>query len=302
MLAVLSPAQLRAQPPMIDARAEADRKGAALSDSVRVTLTLEGPAPLVVELPKQLLTADADQAWRIRPEGDAARTPLTNGRERWVQTYRLDPYTVGAPLRATFNPVRVNGRPVTWPAVEVVVRKTVGEVDPASAASKTQVTGVEDPPAPPPPPPRASPWPWVAGAVALVVLAAGVAAWRLAGRPKPVPPGEWALAALAKLEAGDAATPQARAEVVERVAMILRTFVERKFAIPATKLTTAELAAAAGEQGWPVEQADPLRVLLEESDRAKFAGDVPDDDRCRGLVRDAVDWVHDVCRPVAQPR
>ena len=33
--------------------------------------------------------------------------------------------------------------------------------------------------------------------------------------------------------------------MAERVAAILRTFVERRFAVPATKLTTGELSAAA---------------------------------------------------------
>ncbi|MCX7901236.1 MAG: hypothetical protein N2483_02890, partial [Burkholderiaceae bacterium] len=31
------------------------------------------------------------------------------------------------------------------------------------------------------------------------------------------------------------------------------------------------------QQGWPVEQADALRVMLDECDRVKFAGNLPDD-------------------------
>ena len=85
--------------------------------------------------------------------------------------------------------------------------------------------------------------------------------------------------------------------MVERLAAILRAFVERKFAIPATKLTTTELSAATEEQGWPVEQAESLRALLNECDRAKFAGEVPDDDGCRRLVRLAAEWVTHVCQP-----
>ncbi|MCI0701646.1 MAG: hypothetical protein L0241_11240, partial [Planctomycetia bacterium] len=66
------PAPLFAQQPVIHADAkDYPKRPVALSEPVHVTLTLEGPAPLVVELPKQML-ADASHAiWRIRAEGPA---------------------------------------------------------------------------------------------------------------------------------------------------------------------------------------------------------------------------------------
>ena len=54
---LLSPLLLRAQPPGVRADAVPDRTAVTLSQTVRVTLTLEGPAPLLVKLPEQLLTA-----------------------------------------------------------------------------------------------------------------------------------------------------------------------------------------------------------------------------------------------------
>jgi hypothetical protein len=289
VVALLFPAPLCAQPPDVRADAKADRELVALSGSVRVTLTLDGPAPLRVKLPDQLLTADADPAWRIRADGSATITPLANGREEWRQVYRLDPYLPGDPLVVSFNPATVNGQQVPWPAVGVKVTKTVGE---ATTAAARPPVGPEDPPSPLPSP-QSGPVPaWVVVVFGVMCGAVLGAAWMRRRKPKPVPPVEWALAALAKLEAGAGGT-----EIVERVATILRTFVERRFAIPATRLTTAELSAAAREQGWPVEQAEPLRALLDECDRAKFAGDVPDDDGCRRLVRRAVDWVNDIGRP-----
>jgi hypothetical protein len=289
---MLFTSMLRAQPPEIRADAVADAKSITLAGTVHVTLTLEGPAPLRVELPKQLLTADANGVWRIRPEGPAAVKPTGKGREEWRQVYRLDPWAEGAPLRASFNPVTVNGQQVTWPAVSVTVTKTVGEV--ASTAARP-VTPLEDVPPPPVTPPQGPVPGWLVAAFGLLCAAVLALAWSRRRKPKPVPPGEWALAALAKLEAAPGA------QTVERVALILRTFVERRFAIPATKLTTTELSAAAGEQGWPVEQAESLRAVLDECDRAKFAGDVPDDDGCRRLVRLAVEWVTLVSRP-SEPR
>lgn len=287
-LLLLAPALLQAQRADIRATAEPDKTTVPYSGHLHVTLALEGPAPLRVKLPDQVLTADADGAWRIRPVGAAEIRPTANGREQWAQTYRLDPFADSTPLVASFSPVTVNGQEVTWPSVTVNVTRSVAPETPPQ-----WVTPPEDVPPPPSQPPAPSALPWVAGAVGLMCVAVLAAAMRRARRPKPVPPWEWALAALAKLEEADAVG----AEAVEQVAAIVRTFVERRFAVPATKLTTGELLAAAREQGWPVEQTDPLGALLDECDRAKFAGDVPDDDGCRRLIRVAVDWLNDVGRP-----
>ncbi|QJW96509.1 hypothetical protein FTUN_4066 [Frigoriglobus tundricola] len=288
----LAGAAAGARPAGVTTDARADRDRITLSGTVRITLAVEGPAPLRVELPKQLLTADADTGWRIRPDGSAAITPAANGRERWQQVYRLDPYTDGAPLVVSFSPVTVNDSKVAWPAVPVTVTRTVSET---TAAAARPVTPPEDVPRPTDPPPDHAPaWAFALGPVCVVLL---MVVWVRRRRPKPMPPDQWALAALTKLSPGGLGG----AEVAERVAAILRAFVERRFLIPAPTLTTAELSVAAEKQGWPVEQAEPLGALLDECDRAKFAGDVPDDDGCRRLVRLAIDWVHDVGRP-AGPR
>ena len=289
LAALASP--LRAQQPDIRATVEGAPKKLALSESMRVTLVLEGPKPLRVELPKQLLTADANVAWRIRPEGAPKITPAGEGREQWRQVYRLDPYAEGAPLAASFSAVTVNGQSMTWPRIEVEVRKSVGEL--ATTPPRAPV-GVEEPREVPTSSPTWSPWPLVACAAAVIVALVSLVVLVRRRRAKPIPPHEQAGAALAKLLAADALG----AVEVERLATILRRFVEGRFAIPATKLTTTELLAAAREQGWPVEQADALRLVLDECDRAKFAGDVPDHDGCRRLVALAVDWVNDVSRPV----
>jgi len=275
---------LQAQPRGIRANAEADKKTVTLSDSVRITLTIEGPAPLRVEPPKQLLSADAHAAWRIRSEGSAVLTPLPEGREQWRQVYRLDPYIPGE-LLVTFAPFTVNDQLVGGPALAVNVTKTVAEADPNAARP---VTPPEDVPPPIIPPTQPLVLPWIAAAVGLMCVLVVLAARLRSRRAKPIPPGEWALTELTKLEASGASN----AETVERIAEIVRALVERRFAIPATKLTTAELLAAAAQQGWPVEQADPLRGMLDECDRAKFAGDIPNDDGCRRIVRVARDWVN----------
>ena len=284
----------RAQPANVVASAEVNPRQVKLSQSVRVTLALEGPAPLrgAVELPKQLLTADADGSWRIRPDGEAEIKPLPNGRERWQQVYRLDPYAPGKPLRATFNPVAVNQQQVTWPAVEVTVERTSSESAPLPEPHS--VTAVEDVPSVNVPLLQdRSLVPWIVGAGTLVCAVGVLAVWMRQRGRKSIPPAERAREALARLVRGDMCGDV----VPEQVAAILREFVERRFAVPATKLTTTELSAATAQQGWPIEQSEALRAVLDECDRAKFAGDTPDDDGCRRLIRTAGDWVDHVSLP-----
>ena len=139
------------------------------------------------------------------------------------------------------------------------------------------VTGIEH--LPPPIPSETSARWWLL--FLIVPLIAAVLVFRRFRRPPgPLPPREWADAAFAKLER-DASGGLA---LVTAIAAIVRGFIERHFGIPAPKLTSEELLAAAEQAGWPVEQTDPLRRLLEECDRAKFAGDVPDEDECLRLL------------------
>lgn len=278
-------APLRAQPGAV-ATAVPDRNRILLSEPVRVALTIEGPAPMrnAVELPDPLLTADADGSWRIRPDGAVEIAALPNGRERWRRVYRLDPYAPGKPLRATFAPITVHGRPLKGPlTVEVTVERTGGD---APLPEALPVTSVEDLP----PALRSPREPFPALAITGAVVAGAVllaAAWRRRRRTKPVPPGAWARGALAELERAGAGG----AEVAGRVADILRRFVERRFGIPAPRLTTSELDGVVGAQGWPADDVRALRALLDACDLAKFAGTAPDAEAAGRLIRAAEGWL-----------
>ena len=89
--------------------------------------------------------------------------------------------------------------------------------------------------------------------------------------------------------------------MIDGIAATIRGFIERQFGIPASKLTTEELLVAAERAAWPVEHSDSIQRLLGECDRAKFAGNVPDNDGCRSLLARGRDWVDLVC-PYAGPR
>ena len=67
LVCAISASPLRAQ--TVTAAATADRTTIRLSENLWVTFAVEGPAPLRVELPENLLAAESMAAWRIRPLG-----------------------------------------------------------------------------------------------------------------------------------------------------------------------------------------------------------------------------------------
>lgn len=297
------PLPVAAQAPL-RATAEVDRSRITLAESVRLTLTIEGPANLTVELPPQLLSREAHAIWRIR-DADGGRvqlTPLPDGRQQWKRVYQLDAFALShppnTPLPLVLNPVWVNRQRVHWEPewLGVVVDRIGGESAPTER-TPFPITGIEE--LPPPPPSAASPWPWpwIAAVGLGVVLVTAVVVWWRTRLPVPVSAEAQALAALELMEGSSVPV----AQQVEEVATIVRKFIESRFGIAARKQTTAELLAAAAEQGWPVEPTHTLRLLLEECDRAKFAGDLPDDDGCRRLIGRARDWINDIGRS-AGPR
>jgi uncharacterized protein DUF4381 len=287
----LIPSLALAQASDISVAATADRKNIELSESLAVTLVIEGPAPLRVELPKQLLVPEAERDWKIQTVGQPILSRVDANRERWVQVFRLDPFDYGQSMAVVFAPVRVNGREVAGAGFQITVEDP--RIEPKATGSM-RVTGLEQLP------PQASSggthlWWWLA--LLIPLIAASIAAWRLRKSPKPLPPREWALVAFTALERD---FPDGQT-LVTAIAAVLRSLIERQFGIPAPKLTTEELLTRIDQSAWPVEHTDPLRRLLEECDRAKFAADVPDHDGCQLLLTQSREWVDLVC-PEPQTR
>jgi hypothetical protein len=281
-----------AQSSDVSVAATADRKNIELSESLTVQLSIEGPAPLRVELSQHLLIPETERDWKIQAVGQPILSRLDPHRERWVQVFRLDPFDHGQSMAVVFAPIRVNGREVAGTGFQVTVE------DPhivPRATDSMPATGIEQLP---PQPPSGDSYVWWWLALLVPLIAASIVAWRLRKSPKPLPPRLWAFTALAALER-DGLAGQA---LVTAVAAIVRGLIERQFGIPAPKLTTEELLARADQSGWPVEHTDPLRRLLEECDRAKFAGDVPDHDGCQRLLHQGREWVDRVCPEPAVAR
>src|SRR5579872_3904733 len=120
---LIFPSPSIAQSPTPFASVSADQKRIQLSESTRAVIVITGAAPLRVELPKKLLVPESDRDWKIQPIDRAKVVPLLGhpGLECWVQTYRLDPYVTGNALSIEFAPLKVNGKEITPPGLEVTV-------------------------------------------------------------------------------------------------------------------------------------------------------------------------------------
>ncbi len=265
--------------PTVTSTATADRTEVRLSDSVRVTLTVDGAAPLRVELPKELLDTASQEVWRLRPSGVVKWDDLPGGRQRWSQTFRADPYRPGkltlgfAPAKA-FVGVAPNPVVVDWkPFPEIEVSSPVQDTDEARP-----VTGIEHVPSLP----STTDSRRLASAILVGLLAAAlggvVVVWMMRRRkPIPLSPVEWATRELDTLEGADGD------DFAERLSDVVRTYLERRSGLPATRRTTAELLAVAAE-GFPVEA---VRPILERCDAAKFAGRTLTTDERRELLTEA---------------
>ncbi|MFO0796532.1 MAG: hypothetical protein U0804_03585 [Gemmataceae bacterium] len=282
---LLLPLLLAAQPAGVVPQAAVAPDSLWLADTARLTVTVEGPAPLRVEVPEkadELLDEASRRVWKIDQPGPPAVTALDGGRERWSRTYRLSPFVPGNPVPVGFDPVTVRAGGA---AVDITFPTVVAEVK-ASGTPPTlegvEVRGIEElPPVTPPPP---EPVGWVLAGVLGAVFAAGVAAglvrkWR--AKPPAPPP---AVRAWAELDRAAAEPPGPAAE---RVAAALREYAARRFGVPAPHLTTAELAAAAWPDHFPADVVAVLADILAACDRAKFAAEAPAAD----LIGPARSWV-----------
>ena len=148
-----------------------------------------------------------------------------------------------------------------------------------------------------------SPWYWIVrGAAVLLILGAAalaVRAWRRRrrrSRPVPAlpldPPHELALTALDELLRAQATDLDSVRWLHFRASEIVRRYIEQRFGLNATDLTTEEISARLGQLATVPDRATPLlRVFLRGADRVKFAGEVPTLEDAHHLIvqgRDAV--------------
>jgi hypothetical protein len=259
-------------------RLESDRSEVALSGELRITLSIEGSAPVEVESPRPL---SSSPDWRVRA-GQPKTVALSGGRERWEQSFQLAPYQAGH-VTLPLEPVQfrtqneLRDRSVSWPPLEIRVTSEVSEADLSKARG---VTGIDELP---PLPSSQFLWPYLAvtGIIGLVGLTTAALLLRRRAHKPMRSPRDQAIDELLRLEAeGDNAV-----DLAQRLADLVRRYLEGRYDLAATRLTTAEFLGAMREKKILTrEQLQSVGELLQRGDLAKFAGLPPSPEECITLL------------------
>jgi hypothetical protein len=292
----------------VEARAQVDRAVATTGDVITYTVTVDYDPSYEVDVPEP----GADIAgFRIL---DVGREPDRSADGRVVETrwYELRADLVGSYV---LPPVTVSYRPKTGQddagarpedAGTVQTSAIFVEVESVLAAAEAEGEDVGDirDLKPLQPPPSHFPWVWI-GAGAAVLLLAGAAVWLLRRRRRaqapPVPPHEVAFEALRALKGTDFSDPEAVRRFHFRISEVLRAYVEGRFGLNATDLTTEEILPRLGEvQGLPAAEAESLCRFLLATDRVKFADHRPTAEEVQQTWERALSFV-EATRPREEP-
>ncbi len=181
LLLMLAPALLveEQRPGRAVCRLEIDSSEISLSGELRVTVSIEGPAPIEADVPR-MPTLSHDWSVRTLPPKTSL---LPGGRERWEQTFVFVPYQVG-PVSLKLEPIRyrtgheVLEWPLTWKPLEIRVVSVVRDLDRDAPRSVTDIETLPDLP-------MGAPWRYFGPCAAVAVAAALVFGWRW--RTKAIP-------------------------------------------------------------------------------------------------------------------
>jgi hypothetical protein len=287
LLIVLMPASVveEQKPGRAICRLERNEAVVSLSGELRITVSIEGPAPVEVEIPTPL-TASKD--WRVRTLSPKSSL-LSDGRERWEQSFLLEPFQVGSvPLKLEPIHYRTGNEvldwPLTWKPLEIKVVSVVSDPDREAPRPVTDIE-IESRPE------RQSAWRYAI----LLIVPIGVAAAAVAGAvlrrrspPMEISATERALTELNRLRENDGPRP----DQLPQVADALRRFLEWRFQLAATRQTTSEFVCSLRKVEEP-EQAivEKIGAILNQCDLVKFAGTDLAREACQSLLRGASDTV-----------
>jgi hypothetical protein len=268
---------------------------AKLSDTLQLTFTLEGAAPLVfdksdIEIQMEQTKALRDMGIWYQCEGKIERAPLADGGERWQMVFLLDPFKNAevmlpfVPLDFTEGPEK-KARHVEWQPIPLAITTEIEQPDLA------EMRDIPLPEQLPPVPSERQAW-WIGlGGFAGVVLA--LAGWVLQRRRKvPEPallPHQGAMKELERIEALDLSASGQAERLHTLLSDVLRRYFEQRYQLPASLQTTAEfLRAIRSRPELSGPQQAALREFLERCDLAKVAPICVPPEECRattGLAR-----------------
>ncbi|MEE8107013.1 MAG: hypothetical protein V3T86_15870 [Planctomycetota bacterium] len=273
-------------------RVRFEPKEARLSDEPTLTISASAPEDIEVELPPF-----GDNVGSFLVRGYSTPLPDVAGGVRTTrQIYRLEPTVAG---KQTLTGVSIRfrqGENANWRTIEadpvhVVVRTLHGDEVPRLAALKPAAGPVALPE-----PPSEPVWPWIAGMVALFVLAGAWLLHRLRRRgdhaPIELTPQQRAEREFAALLRDD---PLARGELQTfyvELTGIVRRYIERTVGLRAPERTTDEfLRDMRGHPAFPQDRQERLRAFLESADLVKFAAMSPAPDEIDAAVARAKAFV-----------
>jgi hypothetical protein len=272
-----------------------------LAGAVRVRIELVGNGSLLVE-PEP---ADGGDSWAVESDKKQTLPDAARGTVTWRRELVFTPLQPGdhkLPVPGLNYTEDGKEERIDWEAKQQLpVLHVLTQIGAPDAKDAHDITDVEDIPAPPA---FVPPWPVFAAAAAVGGLLLAAAGWWLLRRPRrvvPLPPHRVALWELDRLARRAPATA-AEAELHHReLARVVRTYLEKRFRLPAQRRTSAELAAVLkASNQLSDEQQALLGDILARCDLAKFARAAPTADECQAVVTQARTLVEQTA-PAAQP-
>lgn len=270
----------------------------AIGTPVRVTARIAHPAGARLEMAepghgKTLVVRDRKTA--TRAAGPA--------RELTTVDWTLASFEVGdhEVFTGAVRAVRADGTAAeqAWPLALVRVASSLGGTNDAIRPLKGPVLW----------PPAFPRWLWALPLVALLALAAALAAAFLLRRakapapPPPLPPAHrTALAALARLRAGPWLERGEAEPFYVELSRIVRGYLEDRFGLRAPEQTTEEfIRDAATSDRLSAPHRDMTADFLEQSDRVKFAREVPGRPGMEAAFGAAERLVRETAEPEGEP-
>ncbi|MCX7719368.1 MAG: hypothetical protein N2111_13340 [Candidatus Sumerlaeaceae bacterium] len=245
-----------------------------------IVLTIHVPADrmsTVSVLHEFVKEEDKDTTWALIEEREPKTALSNDGRPVWQRDYVVAAFRTGR-LQPPPLQVEIDGHRRTIEVSPVTIHSVL-----SADETSTEPRDIKPPMALPVPP-----WLFVAaGAVGMLLFVAAIGAlWLLLRRrmsartSAAVPPDDWALGELNRLEQDRLIEKKRINEFYTRLSAILRTYLGRVLEMPVLDMTTSELLCLLPETPLSDEARRLTGEILDESDLVKFAKWIPEAGTC----------------------